>query len=438
MRMPLIICALVPLLAPPQAAEARQARLDARLSQPVVLAGQKTKVFLKVGLTGHALEQSSDRAPVNVAIVLDKSGSMAGDKIDQAKRAARMAVDQLSPEDIVSVVAYDSTVRVLVPATRAVDRAMIHAGIDRLHASGNTALFAGVAKGADELRKFFDRNRVNRVVLLSDGLANVGPSSTQALEGLGGALAREGISVTTLGLGLDYNEDLMARLARASDGNHAFVERAADLGRFFSLEFGTVLTVVAQDVTLTIDCAPGVRPIRLLGRDGDIIGQQVIARMNQLSSGQEKFLMLEVELPAGEIGDQRNVARVSASYGNLVTQINDTLLAEVRAAYTGSPAEVERRTDREVMVRAVELVANEQSRLAVLLNDQGRRDEAEQLLQKNAFWLEDNFQRYKAPSLRKLKDDNLEDARNLDPNDYRRQRKVMRKRQMEFDMQQMY
>ena len=420
------------------APNARTATLDVALGQPLVAVGAKTKVYLKVGLTGLAFETAGDRPPVNVAIVLDKSGSMGGQKLYQAKQAARLAVDRLAPSDIVSVVAYDSTVRVVVPATKAMDKQSIHAGIDRLSAGGNTALFAGVSKGADELRKFFDRNRVNRVVLLSDGLANVGPSSASELARLGTSLMREGMSVTTLGLGLDYNEDLMAQLARAADGNHAFIERAADLARFFELEFGTVMKVAGRDATLTIDCAPGVRPVRLLGRSGDIVGQQVVVRLNQLYAGEEKFALLEVEVPPGELGGRMPVARVEATYGNLVTQTTDTLRGAVDIGFVATAAEADRAHNPAVMVSAIELVANEQNRMALLLNDQGKTREARQVLMGNAAWLDTNFQRYKAPSLEKLKRDNNEDASNLDGENYRRQRKKMRKRQIEYDMQQMY
>jgi len=416
----------------------RTAALDVALGQPLVVVGQKNKVYLKVGLTGLALEDASDRPPVNVAIVLDKSGSMSGQKLYQAKQAARLAVDRLAPSDIVSVVAYDSTVRVVVPATKAMDKRTINAGIDRLAAGGNTALFAGVSKGADALRKFVDRNRVNRVVLLSDGLANVGPSSADELSRLGTSLMREGMSVTTLGLGLDYNEDLMAQLARSADGNHAFIERASDLARFFELEFGTVLKVVARDATLTIDCAPGMRPVRLLGRDGDIVGQQVVVRLNQLYAGEEKFALLELEVPPGELGGRMPVARVEASYGNLLTQTTDTVRGQADIGFVGDTGEADRARNQDVMVKAIELVANERNRMALMLNDQGKTGEARQVLQDNATWLEGNYQRYKAPSLKKLERANNEDASNLEGEQYRRQRKKMRKRQIQYDMQQTY
>src|SRR4029450_1790476 len=101
--------------------------------------------------------------------------------------------------------------------------------------------------GAAAVRKFLDRQRVNRIILLSDGQANVGPSSPGDLGNLGASLIKEGISVTTLGLGLDYNEDLMTQLARRSDGNHYFIENSSDLARRFGYEVDYDIFVCALE-----------------------------------------------------------------------------------------------------------------------------------------------------------------------------------------------
>jgi Ca-activated chloride channel family protein len=122
----------------------------------------------------------------------------------------------------------------LAKPTRASDRASIRQAIESIHADGNTALFAGVSKGAAEVRKFLDDKHVNRIILLSDGLAIVGPSSPSELEHLGQSLLKEKISVSTLGLGSGYNEDLMSSLAAASSGNHVFIENADNLIAVFN------------------------------------------------------------------------------------------------------------------------------------------------------------------------------------------------------------
>ncbi|KAG1657062.1 Sensor histidine kinase ResE [Nymphon striatum] len=121
-------------------AQAKMVELRAELGSPVIEAGRKQTTFLKVALTGFKLEDESDRTPANIAIVLDKSGSMRGDKLESAKQAARMAVNLLNENDIISIVSYDSTVNVLVPATKVSDKKAIHRAIDKMRSNGKTAL----------------------------------------------------------------------------------------------------------------------------------------------------------------------------------------------------------------------------------------------------------------------------------------------------------
>ncbi|MCP4605056.1 MAG: VWA domain-containing protein [Proteobacteria bacterium] len=421
-----------------QAAEANRVRLKVATSSPMMIAGKNGRAFLKVGLTGFPLERAERRSPVNVAIVLDRSGSMSGEKMWKAKEAAKMAIDRLGPDDIVSVVAYNHSVDILVPATKVTDRGWIHNQIDALNADGNTALFAGVSKGAAEVRKFLSDNRIGRVILVSDGLANVGPSSSGELADLGFSLIKEGISVSTIGLGTGYNEDLMAALARASDGNHAFAENAGDLARIFNHEFGDLLSVVAREVVIELQCGPGIRPIRVLGRDADIHGSKVVTRLNQLYAEQEKYLLVEMEIPASAEGASREVASVSVRYSNAVTQKRDVISGRAEVSFTNSQAVVDRSMDRSVNIASIELLSNETNRQALELRDKGKTKAAKSMLRKNAAFLEKKARKYKSKKLEKLSKDNLGDEKNLEGKSWNKQRKTMRKRQHELDVQQMW
>ncbi|MDO8545370.1 MAG: VWA domain-containing protein, partial [Opitutaceae bacterium] len=207
-------------------------RLHVDIDRAVLPAETVEKAVIKIGLDGLRLPRRELRPPVNLALVIDKSGSMSGDKIAKAREAALEAVRRLAPDDIVSVITYDSQVQTLVHAQRVGDGRRLESAICEIEAGGNTALYGGVTRGAAEVRRNLeDRRYVNRVILLSDGLANVGPSSAEELGRLGASLLKEGISVTTIGLGLGFNEDLMTRLAQRSDGNTYFVEHSSDLPR---------------------------------------------------------------------------------------------------------------------------------------------------------------------------------------------------------------
>ena len=407
---------------------ARSVGLDVQMSSPMILVGGPQRAYMRISLEG--LEKTRGRrAPVNVAIVLDRSGSMSGRKIEEAKRAAIMAIGLLRDDDIVSIVTYESTVDVLVPATKVSDRQTICDRIRGVRASGNTALFAGVSKGAMELRKFVDRNRVNTLVLLSDGLANVGPSSPGELGQLGASLAREGIAVTTIGLGLQYNEDLMTRLAMASDGNHFFVEDEADLEYAFATEFGDVVSVVAQGVSIHIHCPEGIRPIRMLGREAQISGQDVFASLNQLYKNQTRYLLLEVELPTARAGNVRPVADVSVDYHDLLSGSRGTLRGGASVTFTDSPAMVEQKTNRDVMVAVASQVGAEQNELATALRDEGKVDEARQAFLSNALYLQDAAAKWDDSRLQLDADYNDEASQNLNEEQWQRERKKQRELQ---------
>lgn len=409
-----------------QAAE--QVKVDVALAQPYMLAGQKQTSYLKVGLAGIPIN-AVRRTPVNVAIVLDKSGSMQGEKLRKAKEAALASIDRLGPNDIVSVIAYDQTVNVLVPATKVSDKGTLRAQIERLSAGGSTALFAGVSKGASEVRKFLDRGRVNRIILLSDGQANVGPSSPADLGNLGTSLIKEGISVTTLGLGTDYNEDLMFQLAQKSDGNHYFIERTTDLARQFGYEFDDVLSVVAQEVTVRITCGPGVRPVRVLGREGDITGQTATTYLNQVYGNQEKYVLLEVEVQPQRAGTERNIADVTVAYVNMAAKASDRISRSATARFTGSAGVVESNTNAAVMASAIEQVAVERNKVAVALRDQGKVEEARRALLDNAAFLNENALKYKSKELGEYEEKNKKDAESLAPGVWETQRKAIRDEQ---------
>jgi len=286
------------------------------------------------------------------------------------------------------------------------------------------------------VRKFLEEHRVNRVILLSDGLANVGPSSPGDLGELGSSLIREGISVTTIGLGLDYNEDLMTQLADTSDGNHMFAETARDLARTFDQEFGDVLSVVAQNVTVTINCVPGVRPVRVLERDANIVGQSVTTTLNQLYGRQMKYVVLEMELPPGRAGEEMRVASVDVSYANMATKTTDKLGSAVSVRFTDMPSLVESNTNPDVMVAAAHQIGVETNRIAVKLRDEGKVGEARQVLKSNAAYLFDNATKYNSPVLEDYSGSNFEAAERLDEASWKKQRKVMKEEQHAIKTQQ--
>ncbi|EBS7636378.1 VWA domain-containing protein [Salmonella enterica] len=357
--------------------------IKSELASPVVLENTQDKNYLKVSLTGFPLSVTK-RSPINLALVIDRSGSMGGDRIEQATEAAVMAVNTLSAEDTLSVVIYDDVVDVIVPAAKLNNKEKLISQIrKRLTARGGTALFAGVSRGIKETSKYLDKAHVNRIILLSDGQANVGPSSTSELAELGKIAASKGIAITTMGIGEGYNEDLMAAIAQYSDGNHVFVQSTDALEKAFEHEFGDVMSVVAQDVVVEIKVADNVKPLRLLGREGDIHENMVTVKLNQLYANQEKYVMLELLPVKGSAAQSKTLADVNVRYDNLATRQKERWDEKMAIRYTASASEVQKAQVEDVIVDSAIQKSAIQNEQALKLIDEGKMDEAKAVLRES-------------------------------------------------------
>lgn len=357
--------------------------VDAQLDRSLHKVGERQIIYLRIGVTGHRPPRVSDRPPMNISLVIDRSGSMQGPRIEAARKAAMAAVDRLGPRDVVSVVSYDDRVEVEVPATRASNPSAIKEKISRLTPRGSTAIWAGMQAGASEIRKFKSREYVNRIILLSDGLANQGPSRPEDFARLGRDLAGEGITVSTIGLGLGYNEDLMAQLAQNADGSHAFVQEPADLAGFLNREFDDVAGIVAQDIEIRIHVSPGLKPMRSLGREARIEGDTMTFSVKQVVGGTDSVLLAELEMPAALAKGAVEVARVDTRYRD-DKGAEHSGVENVVVANFGEAAASEKALNETVMRDVGTLHSRAARQEAIKLRDAGKREEAEKKFKENA------------------------------------------------------
>lgn len=423
--------------------------IKAELGQAVLYADEPGHVYLRISIRGRGQESQEQHVPLNIALVLDRSGSMSGARLAAAKDAATMALSRLAPGDTIALVVYNHNVDILEPAAplgASFDR--YRAKIEGLRASGTTALYAGVAAGGHEVRRFLSPHKVNRVILLSDGLANVGPSTPAEAANLGRELAGDGISVTTIGLGLDYNEDLMTRLAAASDGNHAFVESPDDLAEIFNREFGDAQAVMAQDAEIEIDCGEAFEPLRFLGRTGEISGRRARVKLAHIIAKNERYVLLELSPKLR--GEHRNVpvAEIRARYLDLASKNRREETLKVEAAFSPSREEAEASLNKGVMAEVAAQTATEESEKAIELRDKGDAAGAKRLLEQSAARLRAQKEVLgsgpgAAPppavnALSAIENKNAEAARNLDSNAWNRTRKDLRSGQHKSKVQQSY
>ncbi|MFT5129813.1 MAG: Ca-activated chloride channel family protein, partial [Rhodothermales bacterium] len=265
----------------------------------------KGLTLLKVGVRGRVIGRDG-RKPAHLVFVIDASGSMARpDRLPMVREALGMLVGQLGDQDKVSLISYDSRAHLLLDGVSAHDKARINDSLARIECTAATNVLEGVRVGYEIAARHFQPNAVNRVILCSDGVANVGPSDADAMLAMVDTQRRQGIAITTVGVGAgSYNDGLMEQLANRGDGNYVYIGSIAEAHRVFVENFSATLNTIAKDVKIQVAFDPKrVRRYRLIGyenravKDQDFRNDKVDA--GEIGSGQSATALYELELHEG-------------------------------------------------------------------------------------------------------------------------------------------
>ncbi len=293
--------------------------LTGRLSHPYLVPGT-SDVFATLEVTAVDVP-GSKRAPVNLAVVIDRSGSMSGAKIDNARRAASRLVDLLDENDRLSVVHYGTDVAALggVFATPE-NKLKLKRFIANIADEGGTNIGEGLAAGARHIERARTDFRVNRLLLLSDGQPTVGITSATGLANVVRRIRDSGISVTSLGVGADFNEDLMQRLADVGGGSYGFISDAAAMATLFQKDLEQAGTMVARTASLSFTLPEGVRFVEVYGRPVSQVGNAVSITLPDFSARQVEKLVVHLTASPMVRSGSVDIAGFQLAYTDLLTE----------------------------------------------------------------------------------------------------------------------
>ena len=287
--------------------------IHTRADRPLIRAHGDSVRYLLVRIEAPAAASGDTRSPVNMSFVLDRSGSMHGEKIELAREAVLTAVKTLGADDRFSVVVYDNQIDVVMPSTTAHTEARRRAAdiLRSIGARGTTALYDGWLTGCEQIAQHLDDESVARCLLLTDGLANVGVTDAGAITHEARQLATRGVGTTTLGVGYDFDEHLLDAMATAGRGNFYYIEQAGQIPDYIASEVGEALEVVARDVTIELRVPRGVRVSSLNDAPADWRrshgGSAGRFSIGPLVSEQLYEALFELRFPAGTVGDRQEL-----------------------------------------------------------------------------------------------------------------------------------
>ncbi len=359
------------------AAPALSSRLT--VERPLVLRGDTRPLYILVRFTAPEIAVTGDRPPVNLSLVLDRSGSMSdAGKIEYLREAAKMAVRSLKARDAISVVEFDDKITLMWPGSHAGDTQRLQSAIDELTPRGSTNLAGGLQRGIDEVKSSQTRlempdRTIERVILLSDGLANSGETDHGAIARMASEAREQGVHVSSIGLGRDYDEDLMQAIAESGGGKYYYIESPMQLSRIFEEELKTAFAASARNVRLAFHGNGAVKSVEIVGFGSG--ASDVSADWPDFHSGEERTLLLRLEIDARETGPL-NLGNFDVSWRDARSGASGEIHQPLKVVVTEDRAAAEKALNKDVSVEAALAESERGLKANVKLFEDGKHDEA--------------------------------------------------------------
>jgi Ca-activated chloride channel family protein len=348
-----------------------------KLGNPYLLKNGSGDVFLDLRVNGKPLPDVK-RKQMNLVLVIDRSGSMGSEnKLVQVKNAAASIIENMNATDRLAVVIYDDTVQTLIPSSPVENKARLREIIYSLSPGGSTNLCGGIQQGFEEARRNFNRNYVNRIILLSDGLANAGITDPDQINAEAKQIRENFISVSTMGVGIDYNENLMANLADVSGGNYYYVSKEVNMAEVFRKEWNLMQNLIATNARATFQLGKNVDVVDVAGFQWEKKGTKLTIQVPDIYSGENKRILVQLHAPA----DTLKV--VPLGTGELAfTEVTGEKAIPVNLTFAPSIRVVEdqnlvaKNFSREVQTKVSQVAASRRMQEAYRLLEEGKREDA--------------------------------------------------------------
>ena len=333
---------------------------------------QKNEGFYYVEIEADRFRNADYTRPaMNMSVVIDRSGSMSGEKIRNAKKAAKHIVDNLNSGDYLSIIIYDQNVTTLHHQARVTNKSEIKRKIDGIHHRGSTNLMGGAMKGYQEVNKYYRSGYINRVLLLSDGLANEGITSPAKIKSIvQGKFREENIAISTFGVGNDYNEDLMTTMAESGNGNYYFIEKPGEIASIFKKELNGLMEVVAQNTMLNITVPNSVKVQKVYGYSHTQRGNKVTIKLNDIFSKETKGILVKYRINPSNMPNSLTFT-TSLAYKQASTKRNRTMAVRNYQNYTNRAAVYNENFSEWVDAQVVLNQANYKMEMAMKAIDRG-------------------------------------------------------------------
>ncbi len=279
--------------------EKEDIKMEVIPSSPYALANGETHLYIQLKLTGGEIEVEGTRTNINLGVVLDRSGSMHGSKLQKAKEAVEFVVNNLSKEDVFALTIYDHKVDTLISSAKLTNRTAIINQLRSIRSRGRTNLHGGVVEGAQQVEIAKHLEYRNVMLLLSDGLANEGITDRGRIRESVMDIYGGGIGISTFGVGDDFDEDLLVNIADAAGGSFYFIETPDDIPKFIEQEFQGLLATAGYNIEVEWQKAEDLHIRRALGVPYED-RSSTKTKMGDLRSGNELLIILDMTIPPSE------------------------------------------------------------------------------------------------------------------------------------------